>query len=218
MKVTTDACIQGAWTPVLPAVKRILDIGTGTGLLSLMLAQKDPSIVVDAVEYDEDAALQAIENFQLSQWTERLNVFKGDVRTIAFQSKYDLIISNPPFFNNSLLSQTKQKSMARHTTGLSYNELIQVIAANLAAKGYASVLLPCKEYSIFRVLATEAGLHECGKLLVKHIESAAVKRIVGLFSLEAASDPMEEPLIIKDIDGHYTQKFTSLLGPFYFDL
>ena len=108
--------------------------------------------------------------------------------------------------------------MARHTTGLSYNELIQVIAANLAANGYASILLPCNEYSIFRCLATRAGLNECNRLLVKHTASALVKRIVGLFSLEAASDPMEEPLIIKDIDGHYTQKFTSLLGPFYLDL
>src|SRR4051812_43889814 len=92
MKVTTDACIQGAWTAVLPQVKRVLDIGAGTGLLSLMLAQRVPGIIIDAIEYDAAAAAQARDNAIASPWKESINIIEADVCSYGFTHKYDLII------------------------------------------------------------------------------------------------------------------------------
>lgn len=114
MKVTTDACIQGAWTPVLPSVKNVLDVGTGTGILALMLAQKNSEITVDAIEVDKDAAGQARANVAGSPWRERINILEGDVRNYPFDKRYDLIITNPPFFSNSLLGDDVNKNLARH--------------------------------------------------------------------------------------------------------
>jgi tRNA1Val (adenine37-N6)-methyltransferase len=118
MKVTTDACIQGAWTPVQKDEVRILDIGAGTGLLSLMLAQKAPNAIVDAVELNEQAATQAGQNFAGSPWADRLNVICSDIQGYRATHKYDLIISNPPFFNNSLKGPEASRNNARHTTAL----------------------------------------------------------------------------------------------------
>src|SRR5205085_2984467 len=103
MKVSTDACIQGAWTPIEPFVKNVLDIGTGTGLLSLMVAQRNNHILIDAIELDENAAQQATENIHASPWGDRINIVNGDIRNYTFNRQYDLIICNPPFFQNSLL-------------------------------------------------------------------------------------------------------------------
>src|SRR4051812_8170670 len=98
MKVTTDACIQGAWCPISPDVKAVLDIGAGTGLLSLMLAQRNDDICIDAIEYDKDAAIQAAGNVLASGWRDRISILYADVRDHRFARRYDLIISNPPFF------------------------------------------------------------------------------------------------------------------------
>lgn len=216
MKVTTDACIQGAWTPLLPQVKRVLDIGTGTGLLSLMLAQRNPDVIIDAVELDSDASAQAKENVLASAWHDRVSVVQGDVCNYPFSHKYDLIISNPPFFNNSLLSDKANKNMARHTESLSYVDLLQAIEMNLSDNGYASVLLPFAEYRVWSKLIQETGWFEFDRLLVKHTPDAAAKRVVCLFGKQAIS-AKEETLVIKD-DGVYTQQFTTLLSPYYLDL
>ena len=218
MKVTTDACILGAWTPVFPGLKRVLDIGTGTGLLSLMLAQRSWEIAIDAVEIDMDAAQQARENFMASPWRERLKIVEGDVRDHPFMVKYDLIICNPPFFNNSLLSNDANKMVARHTVELSNKELADVILANLAEDGYASVLLPVTEYGVWKQLAEGGGMHEHGALLIKHRADAEVKRIVGLFSKSEPSFMEEETLVIMDGEGNYTEGFRELLKAFYLAL
>lgn len=218
MKVTTDACIQGAWTPVLPGVKRVLDIGSGTGLLSLMLAQRSNDVAVDAIELDADAAGQGSENIAASAWKERISIMEGDVRTHAFSHKYDLIISNPPFFSNSLLSNREKKDMARHTLSLTYSDLLLVISENLNEGGYLSILLPAAEYGIWKLLAEENGWLEWSKLYVRHSEQGPVKRVVSLFGRKEGSEVSESTLVIKDHDGRYTKPFTALLSPFYLDL
>jgi len=216
MKVTTDACIQGAWTPLLPGVERVLDIGAGTGLLSLMLAQRKPDIVIDAIEFDNESSVQARENGIASPWRDRINILEGDVRSYGFSYKYDLIISNPPFFSNSLLGDKEAKNNARHTLSLTYGDLLKAIAGNLSDDGYVSVLLPAVEYDQWKELMVADVWNEIGKLSVSHRPGAAVKRIVGLFS-KKDTGTMCSTLTIKGDDNNYTPAFIDLLAPFYLD-
>lgn len=218
MKVTTDACMQGAWTPVLPDVKRVLDIGAGTGLLSLMLAQRNGSITIDAIEYDPMAAGQARENVDASPWKERINIIEGDVCRHSFDGKYDLIISNPPFFNNSLLSDDADKNRARHTVSLTYDSLLKVIDENLAEGGCASVMLPYNEYLLWKGLLNDGKWHEVGRLYVSHRPGAAVKRVVCIFGKKEADSLTEESLIIYDEEHQCSQGFIKLLSPYYLNL
>jgi tRNA1Val (adenine37-N6)-methyltransferase len=218
MKVTTDACIQGAWTPVLPRVKRILDIGAGSGLLALMLTQRTNTAIIDAVEFDASAATQAQANSAASPWADRLRIHEADVRGYSDPVKYDMIITNPPFFNNSLLGDKERKNMARHTLSLSYTELLAAMAANVADDGYLSILLPATEYEQWKTLALSNGWYEVGKLSVCHRPNAAVKRTVGLFSLRNERIADDEQLTIQDASGAYTVEFSKLLAPFYLNL
>jgi len=218
MKVTTDACIQGAWTPILHSVNRVLDIGAGTGLLSLMLAQRAQDVIIDAIEYDHEAAVQANENFTTSPWSDRLSVIEGDVCGHKFTNKFDLIISNPPFFNNSLLSDDEDKNRARHTVSLSYKSLLKVIEDNLSETGYASVLLPYPEYMLWKELLVKGSWIELGKLSVSHRPGAVVKRVVCLFSKTGLMPLQEDVLVIQNEQGQYSHEFTELLAPFYLDL
>ncbi len=218
MKVTTDACIQGAWTPVLPGVKRVLDIGAGTGLLSLILAQRNPDIVIDAIEFDKEAAAQAIENINASPWKGRVNIIARDVRDYISEDKYDLIITNPPFFNNSLLGDKQTRNVARHTLSLTYEELLKAISANLNNNGYFSILLPHAEYAQWQQLAVESSFQEFQRLSISHTPGAPVKRVVGLFRQKKLIARIEETLIIKRYEKCYTPAFIDLLAPFYLDL
>lgn len=217
MKVTTDACIQGAWTPLLSSVKSVLDIGAGSGLLALMLAQRGPGLVIDAVEYDNDAVAQAKENAVASPWSDRVNIIEADARQYRAGGKYDLIITNPPFFNNSLLGPKEQKNRARHTGSLSYEELLSVVSENLSDEGCLSILLPAPEYDVWTKLAVSKGWKECGKLMVRHRDNAQVKRIVGLLSRAELPLPTDT-LVIQEESGQYTQDFKALLSPFYLAL
>ena len=218
MKVTTDACILGAWAPVLPHVRRVLDVGAGTGLLALMLAQRCPEILVDAIELDADAAAQARENVAASPWKERINVVEANVLHHPFVGKYDLIISNPPFFSNSLLSDKDSRNMARHTSSLSYTALLQVIGDNLAQDGYACVLLPYPEYLAWKELMQAGGFTDQARLLVSHRPGSEVKRVVTVFARKNTGLESDTALVIKDNDGNYTAGFVSLLSPYYLDL
>ena len=218
MKVTTDACIQGAWTPIQPHVKRVLDIGAGTGLVSLMLAQRNPGILIDAIELDTAATAQATENISASPWHDRICILQGDATNYPFPHKYDLIICNPPFFSNSLLSSTQQKTMARHTLSLSQNDLFTIINDNLTDDGYASILLPIAEYQQWHTLIKNNGWHEVGKLSVSHTPGAQVKRVVSLCSKNVMEIAGEHQLVIKDSNQQYTPDFTALLSPFYLQL
>ncbi len=219
MKVTTDACIQGAWTPVPVAAARVLDIGTGTGLLSLMLAQRNPPLLTDAVEYDAEAAGQATENVAASPWRENIAVTACDVKDFQAAHRYDLIICNPPFFSNSLLSGKESKDRARHDVSLTRAELATVVARHLASGGQFSILLPYTEYQLWKEAAASVGLMETRCLHVKHTPTSAVKRVVGIFSCRKQETiPAPEILVIKDGHGRYSAAFSELLGPFYLEL
>ncbi|MBV7530604.1 tRNA1(Val) (adenine(37)-N6)-methyltransferase [Chitinophaga sp. sic0106] len=221
MKVCTDACIQGAFTAQYLvdhgfAVKRILDIGTGTGLLSLMLAQVHPAAIT-AVELDSGAALQARENFAASPWRERLEVKEGDVRQLAVSEKFDFIISNPPFYESALKSGHLQKDKAMHATSLGYSELIAAVAANLKPGASFSILLPHVEFQAFRTLAEAKGYHLNQLLQIKQSGKHGYFRAVGIFSA-AARETVITDMDIRDMENQYTPAFVSLLKAYYLKL
>ena len=172
MKVCTDACIFGAWIAekisgsMLP-VASCLDVGSGTGLLSLMFAQKNPDVVIDAVEIEKNACEQAKENFSNSKWNNHLKIFYTDAKDFVAQRKYDLIISNPPFYENELLSNEKNKNIAKHDEGLMLKDLITIIKKHLAATGYFAILLPWHRIKYFEDLAEESNLFLQQKLLIR---------------------------------------------------
>ncbi|MEZ5015619.1 MAG: methyltransferase [Flavipsychrobacter sp.] len=217
MKVSTDACMQGAWTPIEPSVKRVLDIGTGTGLLSLMLAQRNEYIYIDAVELDRNAALQATDNIANAPWNSRVHVHHTDVKTFMPEELYDMVICNPPFFQNSLQGVHANRNMARHNDSLSYEDLFAAIDKVLTKDGYASIMLPATEFDIWEQLLNNKGWSVPAKLLVKPRVTQAHNRIIGLCRRNPVSAIAAEELCIYADQG-YTNEFTKLMQPYYLDL
>lgn len=218
MKVTTEGCILGAWVAKQAGdVKRVLDIGAGTGLISLMLAQKLASAEIHAVELNEDAAAQALDNFEKSPWKERVFLHYGSIQTYQAIQKFDLIISNPPFFNQSLSSPSSKINLARHDDSLSQQELVASILTNLTADGLAYILYPERESDAFQQIAEQAGLHVHYQLTVLNSPGAGIFRKVMAYGLKPAK-PSSSVLIIKDENQQYTSDFVDLLRTYYLHL
>lgn len=218
MKVSTDACIQGAWTPIADNVKDVLDIGAGTGLLSLMLAQRNSNIHIDAIELDTDAAQQAKENITSSSWKDRVEVIQVDVTQHAFNKQYDMVICNPPFFNNSLLGDTDTRNQARHTLSLTYSDLLGVLNSVLKEDGYASILLPTTEHAEWEKLLNKNGWFINHRLYIQPKENSLPNRIVSLCSRNMTEKIVQEKLVIYIAQSEYTLEATALLKPFYLKL
>lgn len=218
MKVSTDACIQGAWTPITDNVTQVLDIGAGTGLLSLMLAQRNNNIQIDAIELEENAAAQATENVNASPWADRINVINADVTKHVFTKQYDMVICNPPFFNNNLLGNDAQRNNARHTLSLSYEALLAVLKKVLTPDGYASVLLPAAEHVIWLQLIEKSGWSMSQILKVYPGENVAHNRVVSLCVPQKSVATEDVSLQIYKQGGGYTDEFTQLLQPYYLKL
>lgn len=218
MKVCTDSCLFGAWVAdkiqkkiIEPAT--ILDIGSGTGLLSLMTAQKS-NAKIDAVEINENAYLQTKENFKASKYKERLQAINADVKHWNGNKKYDLIISNPPFFENDLPSANQNKNFAKHHYGLTLNELMDLIKSRLAKDGNFSVLLPFHRMSYFKKLANEKEFYLKDELLVRQAPTHAPFRVMLFYGTKSEAFASDE-LIIKGEDGGYTAPFSLLLRDYY---
>jgi len=222
IKVCTDTCVFGAWIidnieNEKSKMKNVLDIGTGTGLLSLMLAQKLNS-KFDAVEIDEQAALQAKENFEESLWSKRLSVFNTPIQQYISANSYDLIISNPPFFNQSLKSDNNQKNLAKHSGSLSFIELIDVVLKFLKPEGRFAILLPFTEFKRFEIIAKEKQLYLLQKADIQQTPSHSFFRTTGVFSKQILSQPINEAINIKDDSNQYTPRFINLLKDYYLHL
>ncbi len=218
MKITTDACLLGAWTPLPATAGTLLDIGAGTGLLALMAAQRNLSLQIDAIEMDTEAAGQAAENVSAAPWAGRITVLEGDVCTYNVNKKYDVIITNPPFFNSSLLGPDSRRNAARHTHSLSYTALLQVVATYLSPGGYLSILLPATEFATWQQLALQNGWHNVGQLDICHRPDSTPKRIIGLFSRQNSIITSQEKLYIYTANNQYSEAFTHLLRPYYLAL
>ena len=218
MKVCTDSCLFGAWVAdkiekKIINPKTILDIGAGTGLLSLMLTQKS-NANVNAVEIDKNSFEQTKENFASSQWHQRLQVFHQDIKEWKVNQKYDFIISNPPFYENDLKSNRLNKNVAKHHEKLTLKELIQCIKNNIADNGSFAILLPYHRIEYFQSIAVENGFYLQEKLVVKQTPAHSFFRGILLFGTKETSKIQSE-LIIKNGDGNYTDEFQRLLKDYY---
>lgn len=215
MKVCTDACLFGALTANYKIkTANCLDIGTGTGLLSLMLAQKDPDAIIDAVEIDEEAARQASENFSASPWKDRLHIFNSDILSFNSGKKYDLILSNPPFYEDDLRSPDRNKNNARHDTSLSLTGLLEVVNIHLAGDGIFSVLLPNHRVNYFVEEAYKQELFLTKKIQVKQTEKHDYFRGILFFSRKKVQ-PITSTVSIKGREGNYASEFVAALNEYY---
>jgi len=221
MKVTTDACLFGAWAAekvrsLESEVWNILDIGTGTGLLSLMLAQKIKANI-DAIEMDDEAAKQAKENTNASPWKDRVTVIHADARSYSLNKKYNCIISNPPFYENELKSDNSKKNIAHHNEGLLLPELLSVIKNKLEPDGMFFLLLPYKRSKEVKDLLLQHEFALCQMMLVRQSVNHDYFRIMisGKLKTDIPVETMIDEISICNDKQRYTSEFTELFKDYY---
>lgn len=223
MKVTTDACLFGAWAAEQLKQEKFLsgqclDIGTGTGLLSLMLAQAIP-LQVDAIEKDPEAAVQAAANVEAGPWSSRIRVIQADVTRFSFAKKYDVIISNPPFYERELKSGDPKKNQAHHDAGLTWSVLLPLLRSLLAPGGRFFLLAPYKRYRETVSLIREQGLFIHRSCLVRQTPAHDFFRVFITGSNTPVQDPaLKEEISITGTDQPYSAPFIRLLKDYYLHL
>lgn len=217
MKVGTDGVLLGAWCPVEDTYN-VLDIGTGTGLIALMTAQRGAK-KVDAVELVETAAQQAKENVANSPWSNKIMVFAEDIRHFATQTteSYDIIVCNPPYFIHSLKNPSQDKTLARHADTLPFNELLTAVKKLLKPNGRFCLILPYEESKILLAEAQKQQFFQVHSAVVNTTESSTKKRRVLLtLALELSNDePTTEEQFIQTSLGEYSDWFKQLTKSFY---
>ena len=221
MKVCTDACLFGA---ILAEkiyreknkVSNLLDIGTGTGLLSLQVVQKN-RLSIDAVEIDRDSYEQAQQNFSNSPWSEKLRIYNTDILNFVADKKYDCIISNPPFYEGDLKSDNSKKNAAKHDSTLKLEQLFKVIEEHLSPPGYFAVLLPYQRVDYFITLAADFNYKVQEKWMIRPTDAHPFFRGILFFSL-AKTEIITKEISIKDSTGNYTAEFVDLLKEYYLQL
>lgn len=218
MKVCTDACVLGACADVAEmtnAPVRILDIGTGTGLLALMAAQRNSRATVDAVEVDEGAFGQAIENVAASPFGERVRVWHGRIQDFTTTLPYDRILTNPPFYTHHLRSPDMAVNRALHTDELPFSDLIEAVGRLLKPDGQWWVLLPPYETNTLIELAAATGLTPFRQLHLRHNDQKPVFRTITGFAYDRTTE-VSGTLAIHESDSNlYTPAFRALLRDFY---
>jgi tRNA1Val (adenine37-N6)-methyltransferase len=221
MKVCTDACVLGATADVTSAT-RLLDIGTGTGLLALMAAQRNPSAYIEAVEIDAAAAAQAAANFAASPWASRLMVHALSLRAFAATqpAPFDHILCNPPFFRNALRSPDAARTTARHTADdtLAFEEITEFAHQFLMPHGQLTVLLPPPEMQQFERAAAAASLYSLSRLVVHHRAGRKPLRHITTFSHQPQAVTQRTLAIYADHAEVYSEEFQKFLSPFYLHL
>ncbi len=217
MKVGTDGVLLGAWVNVDEAPQRILDVGTGTGLIAIMLAQRVATAQIDGVEIDEDAAQQARQNAEASPWAPRLNTIHQNFNAFASKktSRYDLIVSNPPYFKQSLTSPDSGRTTARHAEELLHEELIHGSARLLTPQGRLAVVMPYVEGNIFIALAAKAGLYCNRKLNVSTKKDRPTKRLLMEFSRNKEKLDEQTLYIENSALNSFTSEYQALTKDFY---
>lgn len=216
MKVGTDAVILGAWVNTADA-RKILDIGTGTGIIALMLAQRSKADI-HAIEIDRDSYEQACGNVKFSKWPEQIKVHHisfQDYATLG-NEKFDLIVTNPPYFIASLKNKEESRALARHTDLLPFDALIDGVKKLLQPGGRFFLILPAKEANIFRDMAEQKGLHLSKLLRIKtRLDKPEEKRHIMRFEFSPRSFSEETLVIEKDNRHQYTKEYKELTRDFY---
>jgi tRNA1Val (adenine37-N6)-methyltransferase len=221
MKVCTDSCVFGATVPLSSEIKNMLDIGTGTGLLALMLAQRtETDVRIDAVEMNRAAAQQAQDNFFNSPWNDRIKLHECSIQEyFKFTPKqYDLIICNPPFFSASLKTGNTSKDMALHQSHLLIDELMQVIYFMLKQSGDAYLLISIYEEGNFINAADNVGLHVHRFQSMYDNESKLIRYVLHLRKDSVHIKNTEEKFVIRNAENQYTEQFIAALKDFYLNL
>jgi tRNA1Val (adenine37-N6)-methyltransferase len=218
MKVGTDAVLLGAWAKTY-GVRRILDIGTGTGVIALMLAQKSGA-AIDAVEIDEASCEEARENVNHSPWPGRVKVHHLSLQDYSKMQdeKYDLIVSNPPYFNDSLPATEESRTKARHTVLLPFSDLVEGTVRLLSKDGKFCVILPPREGEKFREIAASKGLHLTRITRVKTTPEKPEKRWLMQFAFAAKPQISDSTLVIEKDNlnaQHYTDEYRELTKEYY---
>lgn len=212
MKVGTDGVLLGAWAR---GGKEILDIGTGTGLIALMMAQRYSNAHVTAVELDHEAAIQAWQNAESSPFANRIDIIESDIKDYAPSLQYDCIVSNPPYFNSSLKAPDAKRSTARHTDSLSYRSLFVAVARLLRDDGEFSAIIPDDCLTNFVAEAYMAGMSPTRRTAIHTTRKKKAKRYLLAFSKSHTEDFQNDVQYIQKADGSRTEWYDELTKNFY---
>lgn len=216
MKVGTDSVLLGAWAPIKGL--SALDIGSGTGILSIMLASRS-FLLIHALDIDEASVKQTLENAALTKWKDRISAEIADIRAWNSDRKFDTIISNPPFYKEKTLPDSRTRLMARNTCSLDYADLIKQVVRHLSSTGIFSVILPKSSELEFRALAVEYGLHPVQSLEVTTVEGKSPKRILLAFSSDISLLPeKKQQLSIYTHSGTFSEEYKKIVGSYYLHL
>ncbi|WP_347173672.1 tRNA1(Val) (adenine(37)-N6)-methyltransferase [Polaribacter uvawellassae] len=219
MKVGTDAVLLGAWCSLKKLPNTILDIGAGTGIIALMFAQRSDASTIDAIEIDEDGYEQCVENFEQSDWADRLFCYNSSFEEFAKEMEaeeetYDLIVSNPPFYTDAFETNNESRNKARFTSSLTFDNLIKGVSKTLSESGEFSVIIPFKEEESFIQIAHQNNLFLNRVCHVKGTASSELKRSLLTFSFEK-KELQKETLVIEKERHQYTDEYINLTKDFY---
>lgn len=219
MKVTTDSCLFGAWAAKEIAdskskIEKLLDIGTGSGLLSLMIAQKN-DLSIDAVEIDEEAAEQAKENVEASLWKNRIHVFNEDILSFQPNKKYDCIISNPPFYENELTSDKQKKNIAHHSRQLTIAQILQFIKKHLNEDGIFFLMYPFKRKKDLTELFDQNELHLTNAVTLHQSVNHSPFRMIVKGTNKYSDNLTTTSIPVWNEHQQYTESFVELLKDYY---
>lgn len=216
MKIGTDSVLLAAWATTEKNPFAILDIGAGTGILALMLAQRSDAEIIDAIEIDDKAYEQCVDNFEASPWGDRLFCYHASLEEFVneIEDKYDFIISNPPFYSEDYKTENKQRDLARFNDAMPFDHLIESVSKLLTEDGIFSVVIPYKQESVFTKTATTFNLFPNRILHVKGNPNSEIKRSLLEFSFTETE--IETKQLIIETDRHkYTKEYIQLTKDFY---
>ncbi len=218
MKVNTDSILLGAWSPMLKC-KNVLDIGSGNGLISLMIAQRNPFCKITGVELDLKTVEESKINLKSSPWSERIEMFHSSIQefTNSHMGCFDGIVSNPPFFVDSLKSQNIQRAYARHTLRLSHTELLKSVNRLLSSKGVFCIILPIREADQFCLMAGKFQLHLVKRCNIRPRVAKKINRVMLVFKRHYQHFETSELIIYQESSRKYSDDFQRLTESFYLD-